>query len=278
MRIAELLKARVVPVEFKSFPDGESYLRFLGDVEGDRVCIVQTACPPQDTNLLRALLMADTAVELGAEEVVLVVPYLAYARQDKRFLEGETVSLKTVLKLFRATAVKKLITVDAHNPKVLEEAGIEAQNLSAIPLLAEHLRKRGLRGALSLSLGKKALDMAVKGGEVLGGGHACLITRRDLLTGRVVVEGALEARARDVVIFDDIISTGGTMVEAVKAVVKQGARRVLAACVHPLLIRDAMEMILRSGAEQIVGTDTVPSPVSFVSVAPLIADALAQSG
>ncbi|KPV64830.1 MAG: Ribose-phosphate pyrophosphokinase [Candidatus Bathyarchaeota archaeon BA1] len=101
--------------------------------------------------------------------------------------------------------------------------------------------------------------------------------QRDKVTGKVTIERKpLPLKDKDVIIFDDIISSGGTMIEAVKWVKEQDARRVYAACVHPLLIGDAKERILRSGADGIVGTDCVPSPVSVVSVAPLIAEALAK--
>lgn len=276
-RVAELLKLRVVPIEFKRFPDGESYLRFEDDLEGEDVIIVQTTGPPQNENLIQLFLMADNARDLGARTVTAVVPYFAYSRQDKRFRPGEVFSVKTVMGVLEACGVDRIITVNSHNPGTLRAFRIQVEDLSAIGLLAEHFKSRGFDGAFSLSLGKKASDIAKQASSVLGGGHSCVRTQRDRLTGRVTVEREpLPVKDRDVVIFDDIISSGGTMVEAVRWVGEQGTRRVYAACVHPLLIRDAEERILRSGAEGIVGTDCVSSPVSVVSVAPLIAGALAR--
>jgi ribose-phosphate pyrophosphokinase len=148
--------------------------------------------------------------------------------------------------------------------------------LSAISLLAKHFKKQGLDKAFSLSLGKKAVDMAMQADNVLGGGYGYISTQRDRVSGEVTIEKkTLPVKDRDVVVFDDIISSGGTMVKAVKWISKQGARKVYAACVHPLLIGDSKDRILESGAEGIVGTDSVPSPFSVVSVAPLIARALA---
>lgn len=276
-RVAELLKIGVVPVEFKRFPDGESYLRFGDDLEGEDVVIVQTTGPPQNENLIQLFLMADNAKDLGARAVTAVIPYFAYARQDKRFRPGEAFSVKTVMRVLEGCGVDRIITVNSHNPEALRTFRIRVEDLSAIGLLAEHFKSHGFDGAFSLSLGKRASDIAEQAGSVLGGGHGCVQTQRDRLTGRVTIERKpLPVKDRDVVVFDDIISSGGTMVEAVKWVGEQGARRVYAACVHPLLIGDAEERILRSGAEGIVGTDCVPSPVSVVSVAPLIAGALAR--
>ena len=276
-KIADLLGAEAVSVEFKRFPDGESYLRFDDDLEGEDVVIVQTTGPPQNENLIQLFLMADNAKDLGARTITAVIPYFAYARQDKRFRPGEVFSLKTVMRLLEACGVDRIITVNSHNPEILRTFRIPVEDLSAVGLIAEHFKNQGFDGAFSLSLGKKALDMAKQASSVLRGGYGCVQTQRDWLTGRVMIERKpLPVKDRDVVIFDDIISSGGTMVEAVKWVGGQGARRVYAACVHPLLRGDAEERILKSGAEGIVGTDCVPSSVSVVSVAPLIARALAR--
>jgi len=276
-RIGELLKTGVVPMEFKRFPDGESYLRFDGDLKGEDVVIVQTTGPPQNENLIQLFLMADNAKDLGARTVTAVVPYFAYARQDKRFRPSEVFSVKTVMRMLEACGVDRIITVNSHNPETLRTFGIHVEDLSAIGLIAEHFKTHGFDRAFSLSLGKKALGIAKQAGSVLGGGQGCVQTQRDRLTGRVTIERKpLPVKDRDVIIFDDIISSGGTMVEAVKWVKEQDARRVFAACVHPLLIGDAEERISKSGAEGIVGTDCVSSPVSVVSVAPLIAGALTR--
>ena len=101
-KIAEILNARIVPVQLKAFPDGEYCLRFDGDLKGEEVIVVQSTGPPQDTNIMQLLLMIDAAKDLGAEKVTAVVPYLAFARQDKRFLPGEAVSVTTFVKLIEA--------------------------------------------------------------------------------------------------------------------------------------------------------------------------------
>jgi len=274
-QIADALKTRTVPIEFKRFPDGESRIRFTESVEGEDVVIVQTTSPPQNENLIQLFIMADNAKDLKARSITAVVPYFAYARQDRRFRPGEPFSLKTIITLLETCGVSRIVTVNSHNPKVLKNFHIRIDDLSAISLLAEYLKGRGFSRAFSLSLGKKAVDMAMEADSVLGGGYGFISTRRDLVSGEVTIEEkALPVRNRDVIVFDDIISSGGTMVKAVEWVREQGARRVYAACVHPLLIGDAKDRILESGADGIIGTDCVPSPFSVVSVAPLIAEAL----
>ncbi|UCE16306.1 MAG: ribose-phosphate diphosphokinase [Candidatus Bathyarchaeota archaeon] len=276
-KIADLLKIKIVPVEFKRFPDGESYIRFNGDVENEDIIVVQTTSPPQNENLIQLFLMANNAKDLKARSITTVIPYFAYTRQDKRFRHGEAFSVKTMVTLLEACGVTRIITVNAHNPKILEAFKVRIKDLSAIGLLAEHFKKQGFDRAFSLSLGKKAQGVAAEANEVLNGGYGYVETRRDRLTGKVnVKKKALPVANRDVIIFDDIISSGGTMIKAIKLVREQGAQRIYAACVHSLLIKDAKDKITESGADGIVSTDCVPSSVSLVSVAPLIAKALTE--
>ena len=277
--IAKLLKLKVVPIEFTLFPDGEFRILFIESVEGEDVVIVQTTSPPQNENLIQLFLMADNARDLKAKSITAVVPYFAYARQDQRFRPGEVFSVRTIVDLLDKCGVNKIITVNSHNPRILSTLSVPIEDLSAIGLLASYFKKQGFDGALSLSLGKKAVEMAAEADKVLRGGYDYISTQRDRVTGKVTIERkGLPVKNRDVIIFDDIISSGGTMIKAVELVREQGARGVYVACVHPLLIEDAQQKILKSGADGIVGTDCVPSPVSVVSVAPLIAEALSKRG
>ena len=275
--IAEILGIETVNIAHKKFPDGESYIRFEGEVAGEEVAIVQTTGPPQDTNLIQLFILADAAKDLGAKRVIAVVPYLAYARQDKRFLPGEAISIQTIGKLLKASGIDELLTVNVHQEKVLEKFEIPARNISAIGLLANYFKSRGLEGAFALAPDKGASEFAIEASEILGGGYGWLHKERDRYTGEVKTEEkTLDVSGKDAIIFDDIISTGGTTANAVKILKKQGARRIFAACVHPLMIGNAKERILQSGAEEIVGTDSVPSDVTVVSLAPLLAKALAE--
>jgi ribose-phosphate pyrophosphokinase len=280
-KIAKLLKAEVVSVFSKTFPDGESYVRFETEsLNNEDAIIVQTTSPPQDQRLIQLLLMADNASDMKAKSITAVVPYFAYSRQDKRFLPGEAFSIKTIMKLLEDCGISRIITVNAHNPTLLKTFSIPVEDLSAIPTLAEYFKTNHLvQNPLSLSLGKKALNVAAEADSVLHGGFDSISTKRDVRTGNVTLEEKdLSVKSRDVIVFDDIISSGGTMAKAVKLVKDHGARRVYAACVHPLLIGDSQKRILENGAEEIIGTDCVPSAVSKVSIAPLISKVFAQKG
>jgi ribose-phosphate pyrophosphokinase len=265
-----------VPVASKVFPDGESYVRLEGSVQGENVAIVQTTCPPaQDGRLFQLAFMADAAKRGGAVKVLAVVPYLAYARQDKMFLSGEGISVETVARMLRAAGIDELLTVNIHSEEALKQFPFPAKTVSAIPLLAEYFVQKGFKGAFALSPDKGAMYIARQAQEVLGGEAGHLDKQRDRYTGQTKqTADGLNVKGQTVIIFDDIISTGGTIVGAAKILREQGAKHVFCACVHGLLIGDAEKRILDAGVEEIVGTDSVPGSVSKVSLAPLLSQEL----
>jgi ribose-phosphate pyrophosphokinase len=261
-----------VSVVLRVFPDGESYVRLEGDVLGEDVVIVQTACPPmQDGKLFQLAFLADAAKRAGAGRVTAVVPYLAYARQDKLFLSGEGISIETVVRMLGVAGIDDLVTVNIHSTPVLSEVPFLTRSVSAISVLATYFVDKGYAKAYALAPDKGAMYIVNEAQRVLGGGVGHLSKVRDRYTGQTVQSGeGLDVAGQTVVIFDDIISTGGTIVGAAKILKDLGAKHVFAACVHPLLIGDAAKRMLDAGVEDIVGTDSVPGPYSKVSLSPLI--------
>ncbi len=274
-KIGIALKTKVVDIEFKRFPDGESYIRFTDNVKGEDVVIVQTTSPPQNENLIQLFLVTDNAKEMGAKSITAIVPYFAYSRQDSVFRPGEALSVKTIVTLLKTCGVKRIFTVNAHNPSMLKKMPVHVKDLSAISFLAKYFKEKGFKNAFSVSMGKKGLRTAEEANRVLHGGCGFIPTQRDRVTGVVTLEKKpLPVKDRNAIVFDDIISSGGTMIKAVGLLKEQGAREVYAACVHPLFSDDTRDRIMKAGADDVVGTDTVPSLVSKVSVSPLLAEAL----
>jgi ribose-phosphate pyrophosphokinase len=274
-KIAELTGYEKVPVTYKTFPDGENYIRLDGNVQDEHVVIVQTTCAPQDNRLMQLAFMAAAAKKSNARKVTAIVPYLAYARQDKIFLQGENVSIETVAQMLKAAGVDALVTVNIHDESTLSKFPFPAKNLSAIPLLAEYFVQKGCKKAFALAPDKGAMYIAQQAQKVLQGEAGHLEKQRDRYTGQTSQTGkGLNVKGKTVIIFDDIISTGGTIIGATKILRELGAAHVYTACVHGLLIGDAEKRILDAGVEEVVATDSVPSHVSKVSLAPLIAKAL----
>jgi ribose-phosphate pyrophosphokinase len=276
-QIAQALKAETVPVAFKTFPDGENYLRLEGQLQDEDVVIVQTTSPPQDTRLIQLALMADSAGRNGAQKITAIVPYLAYARQDRVFLQGESISAETIARMLKAAGIDQLITVNVHQDRVLSHFPFPARSVSAVHVLAEYFVKKGFGRAFALSPDKGAIHIAEEAREILGGECGYLEKNRDRYTGQVNMERkTLDVKGEKVIIFDDIISSGGTIVAAAKTLKELNPQRICVACVHPLLIGEAEHLILRAGVEEIVGTDSVPSSVSKVSLAPLLSREFAR--
>lgn len=274
-RIAELTGFGKVPVVLRIFPDGESYVRLEGSVKDELVAIVQTTCSPQDSNLMQLAFLANAAKRNGARKVTAVVPYLAYARQDKLFLEGENVSIETIADMLKAAGIDEIITVNIHAENALRHFLFPVKSMSAISLLAEYFVRKGCEGAFALAPDKGALYIAEQAKAILGGESGNLEKHRDRYTGQTTQTGKhLNVKGKIVIIFDDIISTGGTIVGAARILKEQGAERVFTACVHGLLIGDAEKRILDAGVEEIVSTDSVPGKNSKVSLAPLLSEAL----
>jgi ribose-phosphate pyrophosphokinase len=273
--IAELSGFGKVPVVSRVFPDGELYVRLESSVRDEHVAIVHTTSKPQDSNLMQLAFMANAAKRNGAKKVTAIVPYLAYARQDKIFLEGENISIETIAVMLKAAGIDQLITVNIHAETALANFPFPAKTLTAIPLLAEYFVKKGFKKAFALAPDKGAMYIAQQAQQILVGEAGSLEKHRDRHTGETTQTAAhLNIKGKAVIILDDIISTGGTIVGAAKILREKGATRIYAACVHGLLVGDAEKRILDSGVEEIVATDSIPSKNSKVTLAPLLSEAL----
>jgi len=274
-RLAAESSLEAVAVEHKTFPDGESYIRINGDVSGKRVLAVQSTYPPQDRHLMQLYLIIDALKDLGAERVYAAVPYLAYARQDGRFRPGEAVSVNTVIKLLEALRVDGFITFNIHKQASMEAFRIPALNLSAMPAIGAYVKELDAWRPLVAAPDEGAVSLAREAAEALNAEYTWFEKRRDRLTGRVETSyRKLDVKGRDVLIVDDIVSTGSTIANVAQMVKAQGARRVLVGCVHALLAENALERLKAAGVDLLLGTDTVEGPVSQVSVASLLLEGL----
>jgi ribose-phosphate pyrophosphokinase len=271
--IARHLDAELVPVHLKIFPDGESKIK-VRKVEKNHCIIVQSTYPPTDRHLLQALMMLERCSKDGSANVWAVMPYMAYSRQDREFLDGEVVSAALVAKLVENVGTKKLITVDVHSPDSLSYYTIDTQNISAVGLLAEYAAGKIKPNApivVSPDLGgtKRAAEFA----KILGTDMIALTKSRDKDTAQVFIEEKeLDSNVvgRDLILLDDMISTGESIVESCKFLKKYKPNKIYAMCTHALLIGDAMTRINSAGVDEIISTNSIPGISAKVDLAQLI--------
>jgi len=275
-RLADVCGYGIAKVGYRVFPDGESYVRVEDDLGGEVAIVIQSCPPPQDKRIIELLQLIDASLRAGASEVIAVVPYLAYSRQDKVFLPHEALSSRIIAKVIESVGASSLVTVNVHSELVLDYfERIRALSVDAFPEIADYLASLDLRDPLVLSPDKKRYPDARKVAELVNGEAAFLEKKRDLETGEVTTEEkTLAIEDRDVVIVDDIISTGGTIVNAAKIISKGNPRMIIAACVHGLYAANALEKLVAAGVREIISTDTIESQTSKVTAAKAIASAI----
>jgi ribose-phosphate pyrophosphokinase len=274
--IAKELGVGFVDVAFErhpgGFPDGEHYVRLLSPVVGDDVVLVQTTYP--DPMIIELLLLTDAIHDGGASRLTAVIPYFGYGRQDKRFLEGEPVSAKTIAKHIAVDCDELLTVAIPANPEVLKTFPLPTREVSGMPAIGRYLKSAKVD--LLLAPDEGALRLAKQASLVAGVPFDFLVKERiDSYTVKIEPK-ALAVRGKSVGIVDDVISTGGTIATAAKELRKQGARRVIAACVHGLFVGKAEENL--TACDDVIATDTIQSKYTKISVAPEIAAAIRALG
>jgi len=273
--ISEGLNARFAPLDTKIFPDGEIYVRIPVKVHGKDVIIVQSMYRTPNSFLIELIFAAETLRELGARRVVGVIPYLPYLRQDERFKPGEAVSAKIVGKML-GVRLDKIYTVDAHLHRIrsLKEIfEVEVVNLSIISELARvAIKEFGLNNPILIAPDEEAEQWVEKAAETLNCNY--IVLRKERIGDEEVSITGLERIAGDTLIIDDIISTGGTVAEAAKLLYERGAERVYVAAVHGIFVKGAEKRLFESGVRGVLTSDSIPSPYSKVSIAPLISNIL----
>jgi ribose-phosphate pyrophosphokinase len=275
---AERLGAELVEAYTKTFPDGERYVRVLAGLEGRVALVVTTGYPEPSERVLEAMLLAEAARGLGAASVIAAPLYLPYSRQDRRFLRGEPVSVRAVLRGLAAAGAEALATVDVHKEYSLDWFPGPAANIDPSPAFAEALRPL-LGGDTVYVIGpdRGAVARAHRLAERLGAALDYLEKHRDRVTGEVSLRPkTVDVQGATVVLVDDIVSTGGTLAKAARLLYSQGARRVLAAVTHCLLADAAAEKLQDAGLEALLCANTVKpcwSRARSVDIGPLLADA-----
>jgi ribose-phosphate pyrophosphokinase len=284
IKIANGLDINYYNTETKTFPDGENYLRINIDndslIEGTEVIIVQSTGPSSSENqngrLFELLMMIEAVTRMGAAKIVVVIPYLAYARQDSVFRPGECKFAQLVLRIIDSMRIDELYVVDIHSQKILEEIQCKCVNIDSMKLLADYIKSLDVKDIVVVAPDKGAVErskaFAKHFGEDVPVDYFEKV--RDVKTGEIAMTGKLSLKNKDVVVSDDIIATGGTMANAIRLSKESGANKVFAVATHALLLQNAKFRIIKAGADEIIGTDSIDNEASKVSLAKAIVDYL----
>ncbi|MFH1054938.1 MAG: ribose-phosphate diphosphokinase [Candidatus Altiarchaeota archaeon] len=266
--VAKALNAEYGKSEVKTFPDGEKYVRVLSKVAGRECAFIQSIRSNDD--FMETLLMLDALRDQGATQVHAIAPYLSYMRQDKRFSEGEALSAKTILKTLHELS-DSITTINCHFLNSGGEAvynHVNFMNLDAIPLLAKEIGDK-VKNPVVVAPDKGSMDYASKAAKILDCEFNHLSKKRLSGTEVTIKPKQLDVKGLDVIILDDIISTGGTIVEAVKVIRGWHPASISVGCVHGLFLNGIESF--KGVADKLVSTNTLENPVSKVSVSNLIA-------
>ena len=274
-KLAELLKAKHLEVQHKFFPDGERDMILSGEECDEKTFIVHSITKPQDTNLISLIQLVYTANEFGAKEITIITPYLAYSAKDRRILKGEVVSIFNIFKMIQATPAKRHFIIDIHNLDVLKGKEKFFKNLTAMPAFGDYYRKKNLIEPLVLAPDFGAKDRVAIIGKVLNAPVDFFEKKRDPASGKTtLIPHQLNVKNRDVIIADEIIRTGGTIIKSINALHEMNVHDVFVASTHLMLVDNADKLIFDAGAKELIGTDSLPSAYSKIPVAPILYEAL----
>jgi ribose-phosphate pyrophosphokinase len=273
-RIARRLKAPYVEAKTRVFPDGESKITFGRIPKNSVILVVQSTYPPVDTNLLQALSIISQARKVSSK-IYAIIPYMGYARQDRQFLSGEVVTMSIVARMLRSAGAKKIVVVDIHSKIALNHFKIPKENISAIPELAKYFKRMKLKDALVVSPDMGGALRAKRFASLINTDFIALKKSRNRKTGKVVIQSSkVDVRGKDLILVDDIISTGGSIVKAAQFLKKQKCKRVFVACTHGLFVEGAEKKIKNAGVSRIISTNTIPRNTSKVDISGVIADSI----
>jgi ribose-phosphate pyrophosphokinase len=279
--IAQHLHVEMGDADVSRFSDGEVYVQINENVRGQDVFVIQPTSPPVNDNLMELLVMIDAFKRASARRITAVLPYYGYGRQDRKSQSRVPISAKLVADLITTAGANRVLAIDLHAGQIQGFFNIPVDHLFAAPVLIDHLEKKQLEDIVLVSPDAGGVERARAIAKRLRAGLAIIDKRRDGPNVAVFMYLIGEVKGKDVVVIDDLIDTAGTLIQAVEAVKREGARRVLACGVHPVLSGPAMSRLANSDLEELIITNSIPLPpekqlpkIHVLSVAPLLAEAI----
>lgn len=285
-QVAQELGIEAVPTTAYTFANGELYVRFGESVRGANAFVLQSHAAPINESIMEQLIMVDALKRASAKSITVIMPCYGYARQDKKHKGREPISARLMADLFKTAGADRIMSVDLHTSQIQGFFDGPVDHLWAMPLLAQYVRSRVAPGNLTIvSPDAGRVRLADQWSDHMGAPLAIIHKRRDpSVPNQVKVHELVgEVEGRTCVLVDDMIDTGGTIVQAANALFENGAKDVIVASTHGLLSGPAVERLRDSGISEVIITDTLPisddkrfDKLTVLSIAPLIARAVRE--
>ncbi|MFQ5898271.1 MAG: ribose-phosphate diphosphokinase [Candidatus Methylomirabilia bacterium] len=282
--IARCLGISLADAEVSRFADGEVFVQINENVRGTDAFVIQPTCPPVNETLMELLVILDALKRASAKRITAVLPYYGYARQDRKVQPRVPISAKLVADLLTAGGAQRILALDLHAGQIQGFFDIPVDHLFATPVLIDYLGRKDLHDPVLVSPDAGGVERARAIAKRLKAGLAIIDKRREGTNVSLFMHLIGEVKGRDAVIIDDMIDTAGTLIQAADALKREGARRILACGVHPVLSGPAIPRIESSPLEEVIVTNSIPvSPEKWVpklvvlSVAGLLAEAIRRT-
>lgn len=279
--IAQHLNVPMGRATVGTFKNGETRIRLEENVRGSDVFVIQSMCDPVDHHIMELALIIEALRGSSAGRITAVLPYYAYARQEKKMSGREPISAKLVAKIVELAGADRILTMDLHAPAIEGFFNVPVDHLRAGPLLANHFADERLNSMVIVSPDPGGVGRASDFRNRVGAGLAIIAKQRPDVDAVEALEMVGDVEGKNAIIVDDMISTGGTLINAVNLVMERGAAAVYACAIHGLFADDAVAQIRKSHLKQIVVTNTYPLReeavqlgVKVLTVAPMIAEAI----
>jgi ribose-phosphate pyrophosphokinase len=282
--VARLLGVELGEVQRSVFPNGEIYCRFSESVRGADCFVIQSHCPPLNHNIMEQLVMIDALERASAKRITAVIPFLAYARQDRKSLPREPITARLMCDLFVAAGADRLVSMDLHSQQIQGFVTKPYDHLTALPVFIDYLAREVESPTVVVSPDTGRVKEASKYARAIDADVAFIHKRRSVSTHGVVaaLQVVGEVEGKHAVIVDDIIDTAGTVVSAAELLKERGALSVRAMATHGVLSPPAADRIIAAPIEEVVITNTLPLPeeaeripnLTVLSIASILADAL----
>jgi ribose-phosphate pyrophosphokinase len=279
--VAKYLGIELGEIEIRRFSDGEIYARISKSVRGAEVYVIQSLGSRVNEYFMELLVIIDALKRASADEVTAVIPYYAYARQDRKTKSREPITAKLIANILTVAGASRVVTMDLHAGQIQGFFDIPVDNLTALPLFSRYFQDKNLKNPVVVSPDIGGVTRARALAERLHTPLAIIYKRRPAPEVAEVEEIIGDVEERDVIICDDIITTGNTLFSAAKLLRERGARDIYAAVTHGILTNDAHKRLEESEIKELVVTNTIPIPVekrvsklTIISIGNLLGEAI----